>query len=164
MGVVVLDGSLTQWAVGTVAPGVAAGVAAHLWVRAPLRARGRGKEGRLFLAGTALLLLASVLCLVGPSAGSWAWLPRVAATAWLTVAAGAVPRLLGSRQPRVVPLAASPYRTPRAIDGPSRRAFAEERATFRLALALTLLAGVGGLASAPPSHGWRPWHDPAASE
>lgn len=155
-----LEGSVAQWAVGIVTPGVAAGVAALLWVCAPLREQ--GKEGRLILAGTALLLLGAGLSLVSPSAGA-SWTARVAATAWLTVVAGAAPRLLRRRrEPRVAGPAASPYRTGRAIDGPSLRAYSEERVSFRLVLVLTLIAGVGGLAWAPASSGWRPWHEPAA--
>jgi hypothetical protein len=157
----VLEGSVAQWTVGIVAPGIAVGVAAHLWISAPLRAY--RKEHWLLLACVAFLLLGSGLA-PSPSAwSSWAWLARVAATAWLTVAAGAAPRLVHRREPHVVRPASSPYRTGRAIDAPSVRAYAQERVAWRLAFALTVIAGVGGLAWAPASPGWSPWHEPAAA-
>jgi hypothetical protein len=157
-----VEASVAQWFVAIVAPGVAAGVAAHLWISSPLRAH--GKERWLLVACVAFLLLGSSLS-PSPSAwSSWTWLARVAATAWLTVAAGAVPRLVRRRrEPPVVRPGSSPYRTGRRIDAPSLRAYSEERVTFRLALALTVLAGVGGLASAPSNPGWHPWHEPVAA-
>jgi hypothetical protein len=162
-GVAVLEASLAQWSLGVLAPGVATGLVAHLWISSPVRARGNGRWP--ILAGAAFLLLGYVLCPAASSEGaSWAWLARIAAAAWLTVAVAAVPRVvrrLGER--RIAAPAASPYRTGRAIAGPSVRAYAEERVSWRLAFALTVIAGVGGLAWAPASPGWSPWHEPAAT-
>jgi len=144
-----MDPSLVEWAIGVVAPGMVAGLVAHRWVSAPLRARRPSPWSVLVAVGFMVML---VLFALYASMGLGIWSPstllaRIALVAFLTVLAGAAPRAIRFvRARRLAEPAQSPYRARPESNTASPQAVAARRATLRLVVALGTLTCVGGWA------------------